>query len=191
MGNRTFVHSRRVSNFIDGWRRCYCLVIPVVCTLIYIWFSYKADQKVWMSKNFPDILSSIITFVSIAISLFGVLLTLLISEKGKSEMIQFFLDSADKKVFIKSLKRLIMSGLLTVIVSVCLFAEDIINDKWMLFLSSIAIFTLIKFMALTYRFTNILLDLFIKDKEEYRKKEGPALEPEKKKELQERIKKGI
>jgi len=144
-----------------------------------------------MSENFSDILSSIITFVSIAISLFGVLLTLLISEKGKSEMIQFFLDSADKKVFISALKRLIMSGLLTVIISICLFAEDIITDMWLLVLSSLGLFTLIKFMALTYRFTNILLELFIKDKEQYKKREGTTLDKEKKNELRERIKRGI
>ena len=191
MSGNKLAQNDKIDNFLDGWRNVYCLVIPVVATVAFFLSYYLADIKVWESEHFSDTLSSIITFVSIIISFFGVLLTLLITAKEQSELIQFFLDSADKDAFVASIKRLIMFGLLTVIVAACSFLWDIMPDKIIVFTLCLVVFSLIKFTTLTYRFTNILLLLFIRDKKEFKKKEGTKLDLAKKQEMDERIRNGI
>lgn len=191
MGIKSLVGHERYEDFVDGWRNVYCYVISVVITAIYVFAYFKWEIKIWESINFADTLSSITTFVSIIISFFGVLLTLLISAKEKSVMIQDFLKSADKEAFTSAIKKLIMCGILTVLIAACLFMEDIISEKITVVLTGVGVYFLIMFTTLTYRFTNILLMLFIKDHEDFNKIEGNKLEYDKEQELIERINKGI
>lgn len=169
----------------------YCIVLPIFSVVAYF-ICYKIwEIKIWESKNFPDTLTSMVTFVSIIISFFGVLLTILISAKEKSELINYFLDTADKEVFASSIKRLILHGLLTVIISAILFMYDIMSECEIVIYVCIGIFTLVRFTTLTYRFTNILLMLFLKDRKVYAKIEDEKLSEEAVKELDERLQKGI
>lgn len=182
---------RWCDNMIDFWYRTYCFAIPAAATVAYLIGYFYGKIKIWQSSNYADTLSAVITFGSIIISFFGVLLTLLISVKEKSRLIQFFLDSADKEVFISSIKSLIMFGLLAVMIASCLFMEDILDEWLKVVLSGMGIFSLIRFTTLTYRFTNILLMLFIREKEDFDKKEGPKISEDKADELIRRIKNGI
>lgn len=188
---KVFIQKKGIEEFIDNWRNVYCLVIPMIITAFYLFAFWKWDLRIWKSENFSDTLSSIITFVSIIISFFGVLLTMLISAKEKSKMIQDFLKTADKEVFTSSIKRLIMCGLLTVLIAACLFMEDIIAEKAIMVLAGTGVFFLIRFTALTYRFTNILLMLFISDDDIPKKREGAKLAPDKEQEMRDRINNGI
>lgn len=112
---------------LNSWRGIYCKVLPIIAVGVYIVCYRVWKVKIWESENFPATLESMVTFVSIIISFFGVLLTILISAKEKSELINYFLDSADKKAFSSSIKKLILHGLLTVIVAAILFMYDIIH----------------------------------------------------------------
>ena len=176
---------------LNSWRGIYCIGLPIFSVVAYF-ICYKIwEIKIWESKNFPDTLTSMVTFVSIIISFFGVLLTILISAKEKSELINYFLDTADKEVFASSIKRLILHGLLTVIISAILFMYDIMSECEIVIYVCIGIFTLVRFTTLTYRFTNILLMLFLKDRKVYAKIEDEKLSEEAVKELDERLQKGI
>lgn len=119
------------------------------------------------------------------------MLTILIAAKEKSELINYFLDSADKENFSSSIKKLILHGLLTVIVSAVLFMYDIMCEYEIVICVCIGIFTLVRFTALTYRFTNILLMLFLKDRKIYAKREDDRLSEEAATELDRRLQKGI
>lgn len=178
-------------NALDIWRSIYCTVLPVVSVGVYFFSYVKWDFKIWESVNFSDTLTAMITFVSIIISFFGVLLTMLISAKEKSKLINYFLNSADKEDFTASIKKLVMYGLLTVILAAVLFMKDIMTEKAVLIFLGGGIFTLIKFTTMTYRFTNILLLLFIRDKDSFGKREGAKLQESEKQEMDERIRKGI
>lgn len=190
MGN-PITDSKVYKNILNIWRSLYCIVLPVAAVIVYLICYMKWSIKIWDSENFSDTLTSMVTFVSIIISFFGVLLTLLISAKEKSKLINFFLASADKEDFVSSIKKLIMHGLLTVIFTAILFLKDIMPEKFVLVFLCCGIFTLIKFTTLTYRFTNILLLLFIKDKDSFAKREGTKLPEDKKQAMDERIKQGI
>lgn len=184
-------NSRPYRKMLDKWRSLYCMILPVAAVGAYLLCYKKWGIKVWNSDNFTETLTSMITFVSIIISFFGVLLTILISAKEKSKLIHYFLASADKEDFVASIKRLIMYGLLTVIFAAVLFIKDIMAEKVILIFLCCGIFALIKFTTLTYRFTNILLMLFIEDRDSVGKREGTKLPESEKREMDERIRKGI
>lgn len=115
----------------------------------------------------------------------------MISAKEKSELINYFLDSADKKAFSSSIKKLILHGLLTVIVAAILFMYDVMCEGRIVICVCIGIFTLVRFTALTYRFTNILLMLFLKDRKVYAKRENERLPEADAEKLDERLQRGI
>lgn len=176
---------------LDTWRKWYCFLLPVVTVIIYLFGYFRCDFKIWESENFPDSLTSMVTFASIIISFLGVLLTLLISAKEKSRLVNYFLASANMDYFISSIKKLVANGLLTVILAMILFLKDKMTEMVILVCFCYGIYSLMRFAALTYRFTNILLRLLIKDVQSPGKPEGTKLSGEKKKELNERLEKGI
>ena len=181
-------HDGSSNEAINIWRQVYCILFPIIAVIIYLCCYCRLGIKIWTSKNFSDTLTSMITFVSIIISFFGVLLTLLITAKENSKLIKHFLDSADKEDFAASIRKLIMNGLLTVIFSAILYMNDIMVEKIIVIFMCCEIYVLIKFTALTYRFTNILLMLFIKD---FNGNEGTKLPEDRKKALDEKIQNGI
>lgn len=160
---------------LEVWRNIYCTVIPFIVTAGYFFAFFKYGFCIWKSENFGNTLTSIITFVSIIISFFGVLLTILISAREKSELIDYFLHTADKIAFIGAIKKLIICGLSTVIIAALLFGYDILQQNVIVLLVLLGIFCLIRFSTLTYRFTNILLMLFVGEKKNVGKKEGKTI----------------
>jgi len=172
---------------IEVWRRIYCLFIPFAVTILYSIAYIKYDFKVYKSDNFPETLTALITFVSIIISFFGVLLTMLISIKETSELVRFFLKTVEKRDFASSIKRLVMWGLFTVMMAIILFMADILPEKVIVPVTIITTYSLIRFTALTYRFTNILLSLFINDKKNLKKAEGEKILDSRKKKLDESL----
>lgn len=175
--------SDKKSKLLELWRKLYCIIIPIILTTFYLYMFFRFDFRIWESQNFGDTLTSIITFVSIIISFFGVLLTILISAREKSTLIDYFLHTADRQAFVRSLRELIICGLSTVLIAAVLFGHDILHFKVTVGLIVVCIFCLIRFAALTYRFTNILLMLFVGDKKKVEKKEGKTISEEKLKDL--------
>ena len=172
---RAKVKNKKDNKGLEAWRNIYCTVIPLIMTAGYLFAFFKYGFCIWNSENFGNTLTSIITFVSIIISFFGVLLTILISAREKSELIDYFLNTADKNAFIRSIRELIICGLSTVIIAALLFGYDILQQNIIVFLVLLGIFCLIRFSALTYRFTNILLMLFVGEKKKVGKKEGKTI----------------
>lgn len=170
--------SKKVNQVLELWRKTYCFVIPLIITGAYLFAFLKYGFCIWDSKNFGSTLTSIITFVSIIISFFGVLLTILISAREKSELINYFLRTADKGAFIRAIRELIICGLSTVIIAALLFGYDILQQEAIVCLVLLGIFCLIRFSALTYRFTNILLMLFVGEKKSIGKREGKTISAE-------------
>lgn len=168
---------------LEIWRRIYCFVIPATVTILYAMGCLKGGFRIYGSEGFTEALTALITFVSIIISFFGVLLTMLISIKETSELVRYFLKTIEKKDFVSSIKRLVMWGLFTVIMAVILFMKDILSEKIIITITIIAIYSLMRFTTLTYRFTNILLSLFINEKKDLKKEEDKKISDTNKKKL--------
>ncbi len=161
----------RKEKLLDVWRNIYCWAIPTTISIIYaaIYCLIKFNIINWYtltdSKNIGQALEAIITFISIVISLFGILLPILISAKDTSKMITWFLESIDRKYFINCIKKVFLSGFITIFLSCTMFFNDIFYDCISFLLTLLLIWNLSYFMASSYRFTGILLALLIENKE--------------------------
>jgi hypothetical protein len=164
-------------------------ILPGICVVIYVVSNVKFKFEIISSLHFTDSLGSIITFVSIIISFFGVLLTILISAKDQSEIIKYFLENANKDLFVKCIKKVIFTGLMVVLISALLYMNDILSIWINRGLLVAEVWFLSRFAILTYRFTSILLFLFILEKEEPVKKDSQVVVGERKNKLNEKLKK--
>ncbi|WFR56351.1 hypothetical protein QA584_22460 [Anaerocolumna sp. AGMB13025] len=156
----------------NGLKKClkkYYYSIPSISSIIFLSYSglnYLLKlglYEVYDSKNFNEVFKSTITFISIIISFLGVLLTILISNKGKSNLIQYFFDNADKKKFASSLKLTIISGLAADVLSCLLLLNDIYLRWGLIILTAIWIWVLLYYLSNAYRFISLLLRLFLDD----------------------------
>lgn len=156
---------------LNVWRNIYCWIIPTSICLIYavIYLLIKMRLLDWYnlfdSSNVNNVLEAIVTFISIVISILGVLLPLIISTKDSSEMIKWFFSVIDKQYFITSVRRIFLSGLLAVFVSCVLFFHDIFYENFNFLLSLTLIWLVLYFLTSSYRFISIFLRLLITEKE--------------------------
>ncbi len=154
------------SKIWDIWRKIYSYILPSIVVVLYIIFYERYGFSFEKSNNFVTILGVTITFVSIIISFFGVLLTILITARDKSEMIRYFMEKADSRKFAKNLKHMILVGLMLICVSALLYMNDIIVTDIIHALILCNIWLFVCFVSLTYRFTGILLSLLIEEKKQ-------------------------
>jgi hypothetical protein len=171
MQNTNSDNLTKKDRILDFWRSIYCWVIPTLVCIIYVaiylltQIKYNKWYTLFESANLNNSLEAIITFISIVITFFGVLLPVLISVKDTSEMIKWFFEVADKEYFINSMKKVFLSGFATIFVSCLLFFYDVFA-KWFSFAVSIGlIWMLLYFIASSYRFISILLSLLFKNKD--------------------------
>lgn len=147
------------------WLNKYTIVIPILIVVCYFIALTKEIDGIHFTKSIylQDMLTALITFSSIILSLLGVLLTIFISEKDKSRIIQYFFENSSKNEFVKQLKTIVVSGLMVIVISAVLFLNDMYSDKIAIFLEAAEIFTFSWFVLLTYRFIGILLKLIVSD----------------------------
>lgn len=140
------------------WYEIYCYVIPTVVLAGYICFWIFASFRAAETEYFKDVCLGTVTFVSITLSLFGVLLTVLISLKEKSQMVQYFLQNVKGKSPMRLLKQIILSGLLTIMLLLTfLLLSEIQPLSSGLF--GAVIWFLMFFSCSMFRFINILIHL--------------------------------
>lgn len=147
------------------WRSWYVYIMPTLALLLYAIFLSDYSSLILQSEYFNNVLGSIITFVSITISLFGVLITMLIGGKEKSPMICYFFDSIDGDAFSRCIKYNILSGLSVVLISTILYLTDV-NPYFTAFLSGLLyvwFWLILSYMLSSYRFISIILSLLIKN----------------------------
>ena len=158
---------------LDWWRGVYSIVIPTVISGIYfilsiLIFLRKIEWRyLWESVNYSDSLSVLVTFISIILSFFGILIPLLISGKSTSETIKYFFSVVDKKYFLNRIKIMIISGFLTILLLALLYFNDLYYDMVNLILSTGMLWVLLYFVASAYRLICIMLMMFL-----YEKKNG-------------------
>lgn len=147
----------------------YIYVIPSIASLCFIIFSilhiiFKLDTNELLdSKNFNDLLKTLITFVSINISFLGVLITILISNKDKISSLKYFMSKVDKWYFSTCLKSTIIAGFVSVLLSCLLLMNDVYLKAINIILISFLIWFILYYMASAYRFISLLLRLFLDD----------------------------
>lgn len=153
----------------DIWVNIYSYVIPTLFLALYIALEFCCGKGVFQkniadSENIGNMLNGTITFVTIIMSIFGFLIPALVSNKRDCGMVEFFLARADRKFFVARLKALVMSGMMTVLLCLLLFLNDVLGKKLFVLGIGLLIWFLLYFVCNAYRFIGLILSLLIYDR---------------------------
>lgn len=148
---------------VDYWHFCYCEVISIIATMVIISVERKCKIQFWNAQNFADMLTALITFLSIVLGIYSFLIPSFVSAK-EEEKIKNFLANADMDLFVKNIKRIFIEGIITLICICFLFLSDIINAAIYVKIMYISVFFMTMFCCRSYRFIGIIIDLLIETK---------------------------
>lgn len=148
---------------LDYWHFYYCEVIPIIITVVIIAVERKCKIKFWNAQNFADMLTALITFLSIVLSIYSFLIPSFVSAK-EDEKVKNFLANADMELFIKNIKKIFIEGIITLVCVCSLFLYDIINTAIYVKIMYISVFFMAMFCCRSYRFIGIIIDLLIETK---------------------------
>lgn len=153
-------------SWLDAWRECYVYVIPTLVLLAYLvaFFLYGFDLT--KSIYLVDALSGIVTAIAIMTGLLSALLGAVVQAKESSRGIKFFFCRINKEKFVSLLKRSVLSGFTSIFLSCMLFFADILGAMASNVIAFVWIWSLMHYLATTYRFSNIFVALLVTDKKE-------------------------
>lgn len=170
------------------WYLNYQWVMPIILTSVITWIAYKFKIYPWTGKSYPDMLTALITFQSIIISVFGILIPAIITSKDEQELTKYFFENADMEDFVKRIKKTIISGILDILLVCVLYAYDVLPIKAYAAVGIICLFILLYFLCGSYRCVSIMLKLLIVKKKQYTGKNfKKQISSEERKELNKRL----
>ena len=156
--------------------------------LILVYFN-KFTEVLQNSKNFDEMLKTVVTFMSIILSVFGFLIPSFLSGKGKGAMVSYFLENADKKLFAVKLKNVVAFGLIDIFLTCVLLIDDIFSEKLTTAVILIWMWILFYFLCSAYRFIGLIVNLIIMDKENLVQNIGKKIPDEEKEKLDNKLRK--
>lgn len=151
------------NNIKDIWILKYHIIIPIIVTGVGTFVCWKYKIYFWDSEYYGDMLTAIITFLSIVISVFGVLIPTVFSSKSK--WIKFFIENIDIPYFVSSVKNVIISGISEVIIVCILYAYDVLPSNIYEIICVVSLFLLIYFLCGSYKYISLMLRLILEEKE--------------------------
>lgn len=156
-----------------AWYSWYSTIIPAIFVVATIAWQNKCEVEFWKAQYYPEMLTALITFLSIVISVFGILIPSMISVKDeKNSLTKYFFDNADTNFFAKAIKRTILSGIASVLVVCLLYLYDVMNVKLFKCVFATAVFVAVYFCCNAYRFIGIMLKLLIGTNDKNRNNTG-------------------
>lgn len=173
---------------ISIWVLYYQIIIPILVTILMVYLCWKHKIYLWNAKYYIDMLTALITFLSIIISVFGILIPTVFTSKSDGGLIQYFLDSADMKYFVKSIKRVIAGGIVDVLFVCILYAQDIIPRHIYVGIAILCFYVLVYFLCGSYKYISVMLRLTLETREPYEgKKYMNKMTDEKKRNINEML----
>ena len=159
-------------DFHAFWYSHYALIIPM--TIISILLFAEVKQKIQIlqiCKNslFSDMLTALITCMSIIISIFGFLITSLISAKNDT-MVKYFIENANMDVFVGKIKSVVLSGLSGILLSVLLYLSEDFGQEVLKIVIFLWIGIIFNFACNSYRFISIIISLLLSEKKKVNEK---------------------
>lgn len=168
----------------------YQWIIPAIVTIIIAGIAMKLDIYPWEGEAYTDMLTALITFQSIIISVFGVLIPILITSKKEGTLAKYFFENADTGEFVKRIRRTIVSGILDILLLCALYSYDILPINIYIPIGITCLFVLLYFMCGSYRYINIMLRLLIGNDKTYKGKMMKSkIQEEQREEMNRRLKK--
>lgn len=142
------------------WYSFYSLIISSILTGILFYITRKYNFYLWKSEFYSDMLTAVITFLSIIISVFGILIPSVMSAREeKKSVADYFFTNANVVYFVKCIKRTMLSGFVAILLVCVLYLYDMLPEKLYVGIWGITIFFVFYFCCSSYRFIGILLSL--------------------------------
>lgn len=140
------------------------LIGAIVFTALY--FSLGFSHTIFCSRNLSSTLTAVITFVSIALSFIGLLLTTVVGIKRESSVARYFFDTVDKKAFVRVINKNAFTGVASALISIVLFFSDKTGAMANALVGGIWVFFLVYFILSTFRLLNLLVTLLVRENPE-------------------------
>lgn len=153
-----------VSKIFENWH----FVLSIILEIVIIIFVNYYKVYFWKAEYYNDMLTAIITFISIVISIFGILIPSVFTSNNK--MINYFKENADISYFVKSIKNIVVSGFGSIGCICLMYLYDTIPMNAFKGFCILSIFFLFVFVFGSYRYLSIMLRLLIENKKEYQGK---------------------
>ena len=172
----------------EYWELYYHIFIPICMTMLGTIVCWNKKIYLWSSNNYSDMLGAVITFLSIVISIFGILIPTVFTNKTK--LVDFFVKNADTTYLVKDIKRVMASGISNILLVCLLYLQDIFPQKFYCMICVSCLFLFLYFLCGSYKYLSLLLRLVIETKEPHNgKKYEKSVDAEKQKAVAEMLKK--
>lgn len=155
---------------INIWIMYYQIIIPIFITVSAIYLCRKYKIYLWKAENYTDMLTAVITFLSIIISVFGILIPTVFTNKKENYLLEYFINNIDVKYFMQSIKRVMASGIISIFLVCALYPFDVIPMCVYTKILAISFWVLIYFLCGSYKYLSIMLRLIIEEGERYQGK---------------------
>lgn len=144
----------------------YSYLIPTMVLLVYIGYiavrSSKNQPIVYVqdSKGFEELCKAITSFSSIVLGIYGFFVPMIIG-KQEDDFVARFWSVIDRDKFSKDMKKVIFSGILTILLSSTLLIYDILPFAVVNAFVCALIWLVLFFSCCSYRFIGIFINLVV------------------------------
>lgn len=149
-------------------------ILAVAITLIAIWKKINYID----TDNMDNALGGVLTAVSLIVGFIAAILPVILGMKNDSKVVVYVFQRDSDKLFLKYIKSAIMTGLVTIVISIMIyFRESYINTVVYRYIFYAWIFFLLLFLGCTYRAVSRMLQLIFTNDDElpvFTKKEETA-----------------
>lgn len=147
------------------WLNCYQFIIPIVIEVLYLVYVISVLRSTtlipWVadSKGFSEMCKAIAEFSSIILGVYGFFIPVVVGRKNSFS--DYFWSHIDKERYKNDFKRILISGILTIMVSAFLLMCDIIPRSIEMIMFGLLLIILVFYVCSTYRFINIFVSLIV------------------------------
>lgn len=143
----------------------YSYLLPTIVLLVYIGYMILSSKKqpivyIQNSEGFTELCKAIASFSAIVLGIYGFFVPIILG-KQEDEFVSSFWSIINKNKFSKDMKKIIFSGILTVLLSSTLLVYDILPVVVVNTLVCALIWLVLFFSCCSYRFIGIFIRLVI------------------------------
>ncbi len=152
---------------IEGYKyKTYMYVVPTIILALYLvnlmcgYLGKWEPILIQESEGFSEFCKAISGFSSVVLGIYGFIVPIVLS-KQEDTYVKKFWTLIDRDEFIKDMKRVILSSILTILISIGLLIVDVMPPIVVNLSCSSLIWLLVFFAFSSYRFIGILITLAV------------------------------
>lgn len=148
-------------------RRTFEKYYPITIGLVVAFVFCKLKMNYICSKNLCDALNAAITIASIVIGFLGAILPVILGMKNSSKFVRYVFELDKDKLFLKYIKATIASGILSIVISMILFFNDIFTNTIIhQYIFYVWVGCMVYMLLCTYRSVSCMMELMFKEDDE-------------------------